>query len=121
MTDRILELARRITGTAKNQPVTLIDEQITQFARLLAESMVAQMQVEGSDFYYNKPNNYGCITVKFFTGPGNPNNMRGTEVMARFAPLNQLRGTGSWRLNTEFAAWLIDTIKLDNHHQKPYN
>lgn len=78
-----------------------------RFARLLLEDIVANMQVEGEDFYYNTFNDYGCVTVKFFV-PGDPwKTLRGNEVMGRYGEQGEVRGTGRYRLKSEFAQNLL--------------
>lgn len=81
-----------------------------KFAELVVHSIVADMQVEGSDFYHNEPNDYGCVTVKFFTGEGNPwMTMRGEEVMGNY--VDGVRGTGRYRLNELFVKCLMEKLR----------
>jgi len=81
-----------------------------KFAELLVQDIVSKMEVDGSEFYYNEPNDYGCVTVKFFMGPGHPwHTMRGEEVQADYA--NGRRGTGRYLLNKNFATYLLNSIK----------
>lgn len=59
-------------------------------------------QVEGSDFYHNEYNDYGCVTMKLFV-PGDANRFAGNEVMGRFyehaSRKEVVRGTGRYTLN----------------------
>jgi hypothetical protein len=81
-----------------------IDIELEKFAELIVRELVSQLEVEGSDFYYNKNNNYGVITVKYFVS-GDSNQMCGEEVQAEFH--NGVRGTGRYRLNEKFVEHLM--------------
>jgi hypothetical protein len=74
-------------------------EEKLQTARIDAvREVVGSLQVEGSDFYYNVPNDYGSVTVTLTTGKGNPWELfRGPEVKANHA--GGVRGTGRYHLN----------------------
>lgn len=118
MNDKILDLAKQADDYAWTQFPNTLEYPNPQewqrirdkkFAELVLQSVVSKIQVEGSDFYYNEPNDYGCITVKFFTGQGNPrNSMCGPEVMGNF--VNGVRGTGRYRLTNKFTDYLLSTI-----------
>lgn len=76
-----------------------------KFAELIVRELVANIQVEGSDFYHNEFNDYGCITVEYFV-PGNAHLMRGEEVQAEFVG-GVIKGTGRFRLNERFVEHLM--------------
>ncbi len=79
-------------------------DNMEKFAELIVRELVSQLEVEGSDFYYNKNNNYGVITVKYFVS-GDSNQMCGEEVQAEFH--NEVKGTGRYRLNEKFVEHLM--------------
>jgi hypothetical protein len=81
------------------------DGVIEKFAELIVRELVANIQVEGSDFYHNEFNDYGCITVEYFV-PGNAHLMRGEEVQAEFVG-GVIKGTGRFRLNERFVEHLM--------------
>ena len=84
---------------------------IEKFGLLLTQEIVSKFEVEGSDFYYNEPNDYGCVTVKFFTGKGDPwHEFNAGELQSLYAD-GEVRGNGRYRLNKEFAEYLLGTIK----------
>jgi len=110
MSERIKELAEQAgvtgnfaAGTEYATPIPLSNE-LKKFAELIVRELVSQLEVEGSDFYYNKNNNYGVITVKYFVS-GDSNQMCGEEVQAEFH--NGVRGTGRYRLNEKFVEHLM--------------
>jgi hypothetical protein len=72
---------------------------------LIVREVVSKMEVEGSDFYYNKPNNYGAITVKFFVG-GDAKQMTGEEIRSQYH--GGIRGTGRYKLNDKFVEHLMN-------------
>jgi hypothetical protein len=76
-----------------------------KFAELIVREVVSKMEVEGSDFYYNKPNNYGAITVKFFVG-GDAKQMTGEEIRSQYH--GGIRGTGRYKLNDKFVEHLMN-------------
>jgi hypothetical protein len=83
---------------------------LERFANLLVQDIVSKMQVDSCDFYHNQPNDYGCITVKFFLGAGDPwHTMRGEEVQADY--VNGRHGTGRYLLNENFVEYLLESIK----------
>ena len=82
-----------------------------KFAKLILGELVSKMEVEGGDFYHNESNDYGCVTVKFFTGAGDPwHSMRGEETKAKYVN-GVIRGTGRYRLNEKFVEYLLETLK----------
>lgn len=111
MNERICELAEQAGSTHKQNlgVYQFYEHEMDKFVELIVEELVSKMQVEGSEFYYNEPNDHGCVTVKFFV-PGNPqDNMRGEEVMGNFA--DGVRGTGCYRLNSNFVQYLLKGLK----------
>lgn len=83
---------------------------LEKFAELIVREIVNTMEVEASEFYYNEPNDYGAVTVTFFTGSGDPwNNIRGEETQAQFH--DGYRGTGRYKLNDNFVKYLMEKIK----------
>lgn len=51
--------------------------------RSAIEDLFKLISVESEDFYHNEPNNYGCITFKWFCGEGDPSRQyRGQPEMA---------------------------------------
>ena len=80
----------------------------TKFAELVLKELVSGLTVEGSDFYHNTANNYGCISVDHYV-PGDPNNMCGEEEQGRFIQggIEVRRGTGRYKLNDQFVAYLM--------------
>ena len=81
-----------------------------RYTELLSEALVENMEVEGSDFYYNDGNQYGSVTVKFFVDCDPGQEMRGEEVKALFYG-DEWKGTGRYRLNRRFAKHLLDSLK----------
>ena len=110
MNERIQELAKQAdpdyTGLYDDDMGHALvgEEAIKKFAELIVRELVSQLEVEGSDFYYNKNNNCGVITVKYFVS-GDSNQMCGEEVQAEFH--NGVRGTGRYRLNEKFVEHLM--------------
>jgi hypothetical protein len=76
-----------------------------KFAELIVRELVSTMSVEGSDFYYNEPNKYGCVTVQFFV-PGDARLMRGEEIQGQFR--DGVRGTGRFKLTERFVEHLMN-------------
>lgn len=80
--------------------------------------VVSILQVEGSAFYHNKPNDYGCITINLFTGAGDPWELfRGQEVQGTF--LDGVRGTGRYLLNDAIIPVILKKIG-DAPQSAPY-
>ena len=112
MNERIKELAAQVekyisTTNFEGMPEDeMTYDEIFQkkFAELIVRELVSKLEVEGSDFYYNKNNNCGVITVKYFVS-GDSNQMCGEEVQAEFH--NGVRGTGRYRLNEKFVEHLM--------------
>ncbi len=79
-------------------------EDLQKFTELIVKEIVSKMAVEGCDFYYNEPNNYGALTVKFFVD-GDANQMAGEEIKAQYH--DGIRGTGRYKLNDKFVKHLM--------------
>ena len=111
MNERIRELAEQ-AGITTNLDTEYFEKDINKwvdyysekFAELIVRELVSKLEVEGSDFYYNKNNNYGVITVKYFVS-GDSTQMCGEEVQAEFH--NEVKGTGRYRLNEKFVEHLM--------------
>jgi len=99
MNERIQELAERCYHRYSEHNIDL-----EKFAELIVREVVSKMAVEGSNFYYNEPNNYGAITVRFFV-EGDPNLMAGEEINAQYH--DGIRGTGRYKLNDKFVKHLM--------------
>jgi hypothetical protein len=108
MNERIKQLAEQAQKVAYYTdggytPIMTLDQE--KFAELIVREVVSKMEVEGSDFYYNKPNNYGAITVKFFVG-GDAKQMTGEEIRSQYH--GGIRGTGRYKLNDKFVEHLMN-------------
>ena len=69
--------------------------------RSAIEDLFKLLPVEGEHFYFNEPNNYGCITFKWFCGEGNPmKQYAGTEQMGQYHKRG-LCPTGRYYLNKD--------------------
>lgn len=116
MNKRIQELAEKckIEIHGVNGELLASDFDAEQFARSLVGELVAKMRVDGSEFYYNEFNDYGCVTVKFFTGAGNPaDTMCGEEIIATYQG-GKVRGTGYYHLNSAFVDYLLGALECTN-------
>ena len=111
MNDRIFELAKQAdliqwdslpSGARTPDHESVVKAK--KFAELIVRELVSLLQVDGSDFYHNEFNNYGCITVKYFV-PGNPHLMCGEEVKAKFH--DGMKGTGRFLLNEKFVEYIM--------------
>jgi hypothetical protein len=74
------------------------------FDRATVRAVLDLFEVEGYDFYYNSPNNYGVITLKLFSGAGNPfDQYRGRATRGMFYDpklgTGVERDTGRYMLN----------------------
>ena len=64
---------------------------------------------EYSDFYYNESNNYGAISLRFFTGRGNPfDQYASNEKLSNFS--GEIRGNGFYTLNDNAIEMFLDKI-----------
>lgn len=110
MNKRILELAinsaTQLHWDFPSDPkeYTFSPSDVEKFAELIVRELVSQLTVEGSDFYHNECNNYGCITVNYFVA-GDPHRMRGEEQQSKF--WDGVRGTGRYYLNEKFVQHLM--------------
>lgn len=68
-----------------------------KFDRNTVRAVMDLMVIEGAGFYFNEPNNYGCITGKIFTGKGDAGLFCGEELKSTFR--DGVRGNGNYRLN----------------------
>lgn len=73
------------------------NEAVPEFDRATVRAVLDLMSIEGCDFYFNEYNNYGCITMKLFTGEGDAGQFAGEERTRQFR--DGVRGTGYYRLN----------------------
>lgn len=113
MNNRILELAESAGSTHKQNlgVYQFYEKELEDFVENIVRELVSKLEVDGSEFHYNQPNDYGSVTVTFFTGQGDPwRTMCGEEIMAEFSD-GGLRGTGRYRLNENFVQYLVDTLK----------
>lgn len=108
MNKRIQELAEQ-AGLAEAADVRggyIYPAGIEKFAELIVKELVADLQVEGSNFYYNRYNDQGCITVHYFVS-SDPNRMCGESVKAEFGD-GKIKDTGRYRLNDQFVRHLME-------------
>ena len=103
MNKRILELAKQ-SGLIQYESDGKMEE-VEKFTKLIVSELVSKLRVEGSDFYHNECNNYGCITVKYFVD-GDPHCMRGEEEQSKFWD-GKVRGTCRYYLNEKFVQHLM--------------
>ena len=82
-----------------------------KFAELIVDQLFSKIHIEGSDFYYNKTNEYGCITMKVFTPKDPWNAYRGAEIQAEYYN-RVVKGTGEYRLNSEFTNMVMTQCGL---------
>jgi hypothetical protein len=102
---RIQELAEQAEMSANKGDHVDVKQMMEKFAELIVRELVSTMSVEGSDFYYNEPNEYGCVTVQFFV-PGDARLMRGEEIQGQFQ--DGVRGTGRFKLTERFVEHLMN-------------
>lgn len=85
--------------------------ELPKLDRATIRAVLDLFSVEGSDFYFNEANNYGCITMKLFTGEGDPFvRFRGEAEMGEYGKRGggtEVRPTGCYSLNDR----LIDEIE----------
>lgn len=79
------------------------------------------LEVEGSDFYFNEPNDYGCITMKWFCGEGNPwERYRGDEILCQYMTRDggtETRGSGRFKLNGAAVDKMIEHLEERREHR----
>lgn len=85
---------RELNGDERTQAAA---EAAPTLCRATVRAVLDLMSIEGCDFYFNEINDYGCITMKLFTGRGDAGRFAGEEQTALF--LDGVRGTGYYRLN----------------------
>lgn len=64
--------------------------------------------VEGCDFHFNQPNNYGTINLCLYTGPGDSIQYRGEEQTSEFRA--GTRPNGLFKLNDRAVDFVIGQI-----------
>ena len=113
MNERIQQLAEQ-AGITTNLDTDFFEKDANKwvdyfaekFAELIVRELVSKLEVDGGEFYYNKSNNWGRITVKYFVD-GDPDRMRGEEKQAKFWG-GEVRGTGYYHLNEQFVQHLME-------------
>ena len=106
MNKRILKLFNEAGFHQPEMERLGIEHKFEKFAELIVKELVADIQVEGSNIYYNRYNDQGCITVHYFVD-GDPNRMCGESVKAEFGD-GKIKDTGRYRLNDEFVRHLME-------------
>lgn len=77
--------------------------------RSAIEDLFKLLPVEGEDFYFNVPNNYGCITFKWFCGEGPPfPQYAGDAEVGRY--LDGIRESGRYYLNKDAVDIMLAAI-----------
>lgn len=84
-------------------------KEIERIQRETIRAILDLFEVEPSEFYYNTPNDYGCIDLKLWTGKGDPfKQYRGEETVAEYR--DGRRGTGRYKLNDSTVEMLLKRI-----------
>lgn len=90
--------------------IRLLETQLKAARESVLSDVLNVLTVEGSDFYYNAPNDYGVITVRLSTGNGDPwERYRGEEIQKQYQ--NGVRGSGIYGLNQTFLPVLADLVE----------
>jgi hypothetical protein len=78
--------------------------------RATVRAVLDLFAVEGSDFYFNEPNDYGCITMRLYTGQGHPWLLfRGAAEMGNYR--DGQRPNGYYKLNDALIDRIVKLIK----------
>lgn len=82
----------------------------------VVKAVLNLFHVEGCDFYYNEPNNYGKISFGYFSGKGNPWELyKGEEITSEYAG-DVIRGTGYYRTNDALVEKVIQQLEFKNEN-----
>ena len=83
-------------------------DEVRQIRRDTLEKLFALASGEYSDFYYNTPNDYGCVALRFLTGRGDPfAQYAGAEKQSKFAD-GTTRGNGYYTFNAAAVEMFLD-------------
>lgn len=72
-----------------------------------AQEVLLGMTAEGSDFYYNRPNDYGRVSLSLSTGKGDPmENCCGDKMLGEYG--DGVRPSGLYRIDPKVAKMTLD-------------
>lgn len=102
----------------KNTHSTLGEKEVERIRREAVRDVLSLFAPEGADFYHNEPNDYGCITLRLWTGEGNPEKFQGEKEMAEYGPKREVRWSGRYKLNEAAVDMVLDSIKEREAYKK---
>jgi hypothetical protein len=85
-------------------------------ARSVLRALFNLIPIDGSDFYYNEPNDYGVVTMHWFCGEGDPSQLyRGVERQAQY--FDGTRETDTYYLNDAAIDQMLKQIDEAKKHE----